>query len=432
MFLSFLNKALQSTYFTNILRLVKYNILLIVNFTKMMINKVLDLKKDKPSVIVISLGKFGPSTEVAHQAYLSGFYVHVLSPEFPVREAVFAHNWTKIDTLKDFQIALMIVKKLKPVGILVESKNLLLPLQAYLADSLELRSIGSKAAKISNSKIALRQFLDSHEIKSIPWMKLEDFTSKSKFIFPAVIKPDLGTSSKGVGLVNCKEEVEQYKDSLNRKIYNDVSVSDNFLLEGYVKGRQFDFEGVAVDGEYKLICIVEEFYESLPPYFLPSCFYFNPPITENEYKVLWSNTKLALKALGVKNGAWHLEQRIDNHGIPYVIDFANRMGYNQLVTQASGVNFASTYVDIMTEKFKKIETLTPKTLLQIFALDENTIKKMRIFFIDHPKYVLSKSFSSFEFSYHKYFGYMVLSFDDLDLQKRLLDKYNLMPKNMNF
>ena len=145
---------------------------------------------------------------------------------------------------------------------------------------------------------------------------------------------------------------------------------------------------------------------------------------------MWSNTKSALKALGVRNGAWHLEQRKDVNGIPRIIDYANRMGYNRLISQASGVSFSGTYVDIMTNTDKEVETLKPKPILKILALDKETIERMKIFVSDYPQYVLSKSFRSFEFSYHEYFGFVVLTFDNLDLQSQLLNKYKLVPKGM--
>ena len=400
------------------------------NLIHMWRNKSFDYFKNKPVVIVLSLGSQGSSDEVARQAFLKNFHVHIFSPEFPVLEASFSHSWTKVDTLKDFDKALSIARNLKPVAILVELKNILLPMQCYLADALELRSIGELAAKTSNSKIALRQSLDIEQIKSVPWIKLEDFKSQSDFTFPGVIKPDLGTSSKGVRFVNCKEDIFNNKINKLSDIVNDISVGENFLLEGYVKGKQFDFEGVAVDGSYKLLCIVQEHYESLPPYFLPSCFYFNPPISENDYNLMWSNTKSALKALGVRNGAWHLEQRKDVNGTPRIIDYANRMGYNRLISQAAGVSFSGTYVDIMTNTDKEVETLKPKPILKILALDKETIERMKIFVSDYPQYVLSKSFRSFEFSYHEYFGFVVLTFDNLDLQSQLLNKYKLVPKGM--
>lgn len=398
------------------------------NTVRMWCKRLSDRGTDKPVVVVLSLDKLGPSHEVSRQAWLKGFRVHVFAPTFPVLDAAHAHDWSKIDPRTDFDAALEIARDVKPVAVLLESKNLLLPMQNYLANELNLKSTGDKAVETSNSKIALRRSLDEHGVPNVPWMPLEDFGHDTDFPFPGVIKPDRGTASKGVRFVALTAEV--FRDGGDRidRALKDPSVGERMLLEGFVKGRQFDLEGVAVDGEYHLFCIVEEFYEAAPPYFPPAWFHFNPPISQRDQDVLWSTTKKALKALGVQNGGFHLEQRLDASGTSRAIDYANRMGYNHLISAASGVSIAGCYVDLMTGRTKDIARFKPRSLLQIFAFDDDTLRRMRRFVADHPQHVHSRSFYSYEFSFHLYLGYLVVTFDTFAQQQRLLQEYGLEPK----
>ena len=415
-------------WFTTLLRSGLRKVRRVRNAARMWQRRFADRDADKPVVIVLSLDRLGASHEVARQALLKGFRVHVFSPTFPVLDAAHAHSWSRIDSRTDFDAALTIARKLKPVAILIESKNLLLPMQNHLANALDLRSVGDKAVETSNSKIALRRSLDAENVPSVPWVPLDDFSPQSDFRFPGVVKPDLGTSSKGVRFVAGPDDLTKDGGAWADRAVKDPSVGDRMLLEGFVKGRQFDLEGVAVDGEYRLLCIVEEFYEASPPYFPPSWFHFNPPIPDADRESLWSMTQSALKALGVQNGGWHLEQRLDATGTSRAVDYANRMGYNHLISAASGVSFAGTYVDLMTGRRTMPEALAPRSLLQIFAFDDDTLNRMRQFAADHPGNIHSKSFYSYDFAYHLYLGYLVVTFESFEEQHRLLAEYGLEPK----
>ena len=412
---------------TSGLRRIRRFLLLLRNVFLMRIRSTRDRASGKSVVIVLSLDKLGPSREVARQALIKGYWVHIFAPSFPVQESAYAHDWTIIDPRVDFDRALIVAKKINPVAILLESKNLLLPMQNYLANELGLKSVGDKAVLTTNSKIELRRSLDRQNVPSVPWQPVGDDINKIKIPFPAVLKPDRGTASKGVRLVKSKSEIRSLDDIKIKRAYVDPSVGTGMLLEGFVEGRQFDLEGVAKDGDYILFCIVEQHYGSKPPYFPPSWFYFNPPISEEEKEVLWSTTQDALSSFGVKNGAFHLEQRLDNRGLSRTLDYANRMGYNHLVSAASGVSVAGAYVEIMTGNAEYIPKPQPRPLLQLFAFDDNMLRSMRRFLSEHPDHVQSHSFFSYEFSFHLYLGYMVCIFEDNRQLHDLLSEFGLLP-----
>ncbi len=410
--------------FSNTLRTGRKYALTARNWFKMKL-RARDQKNNGPCVIVLSLGSIGASAVVAKEAKARGFNVHVFCQEFPVREAVYADDWSKIDCRDDFDQALALAKTLKPVAILVESKNLLLPMQHFLADALGLRSVGDWAAKTSNSKINLRQSIDQVDLANLPWCALDDY-ELGNFGFPAVIKPDLGTASKGVRYLESAAELEE-SDLYSDKISTDPSVGDRMLLEGYVEGRQFDVEGVAFNGEYHLLAITEEFYEDKPPYFPPSWFHFNPPIEEALKDKLWAATKGALKALGVTNGAWHVEQRVDQNGIVYILDYANRMGFNLHMSEASGVNFAGSYVELMTNDTFTMPPLKPISMAHLYALDEKTLLKLKKLASENKSNVFTKVFFPYEFSFHRYLGDVAVRAEDYATLHALITAYDLLP-----
>ena len=410
---------------------VKKKVKFIIAKIKMQFNKLNAKDKNLKVVVILSLNELGPSVSVAKQAYTQNLYVHIFSPSFPYLEGKFAHNWSKIDPRTDFVKALNITRKLKPIAILLEEKNLLLPMQCFLADKLNLKSVGRKAAETSNSKIALRECLDESNIPSVLWKKLDE-DKGFEFDFPCIIKPDQGTSSKGVMLIQKCEDILSFKKSDHyKRALKDLSIKKPFLIEKFIKGRQFDVEGIALNKKYYFISIVEEFYENCPPFFPPKWFHFNPPINDDLKKVIFENSKKSLRALGVINGAFHLEQRIDEKGIVRSLDYANRMGYNSLVSLASGINVTENYVKMMTGISNNIGEIKHKSVLQLYALDYETLSNMKNFYNNHANHVFSKQFSKFDFAFQLYLGRMTIVFENYAKLNEKLKKYNLLPKEFN-
>ncbi len=145
------------------------------------------------------------------------------------------------------------------------------------------------------------------------------------------------------------------------------------------------------------------------------------------HEALWSATKKALAALGVTQGAWHVEQRIDGTGTVRIGDFANRMGYNRMISAASGVVVPRAYIELMTAKQYEMPALAPEALLQLFALDPEGLDKSKRFVAEQTKHVFLHSFYPFEFSFHLYLGYLVVKFDNFEQQVEMLLKYDLVP-----
>ena len=93
-----------------------------------------------------------------------------------------------------------------------------------------------------------------------------------------------------------KSQISVLDDVKARRASVDPSVGNRMLLEGFVEGRQFDLEGIAIDGHYHLLCIVEQHYGSKPPYF-PFLVLLQPSHFRLRKEVLWSTTQKALSAL---------------------------------------------------------------------------------------------------------------------------------------
>ncbi|RKF12418.1 ATP-grasp domain-containing protein [Roseovarius spongiae] len=431
------NQAL-SVSVGNALRRVRSYLFLVRGMGQLLRRRLDPTVRAQPAVIVLSLGSKGSSARVAAAARARGYRVVVFCAELPFAEARYMDHYHRIDCVTDFDKALETARGYAPEAILLEGKNRLLPMQNNLAQTLGVTAVGNAAVKSSNSKIDLHASLDRAGLANLPWEILPE-DGRSKLSFPVVSKPDVGTSSMGV----------QYLDSLDTfrndkaywdKVAQDTDIDGQIMLESYIDGRQFDVEGVARDGAFHILTVVEEYYQNAAPYFPPSWFLFNPPIPEEQRARLEKRVEEALKAFGVTVGGWHCESRFSDEkygdgslrpGIAgneiYVLDYANRMGYNQLVSESCGADFAGAYVDTMLPRPFSPPQITRRSVLQIMIRDTETLRRAKALAQARPDVVHRGAFVPFEFSAHTYFGHIVLSCPDFETLRDALAAHDLIP-----
>ena len=412
-------------FITNLYRTGRYYIRSFLGRVRLLLNRRKLRQSMGDWVIVLSLGRNGPAPNVTKELWNRGYRVHVLCPEFPARERNYIHSWEKVSGLEDithlanYSGLISSLKRRKPVAVMLEAKNLLLPAQVRISEALGLKSLGNRAVETSNSKIAMRSALDTLDGRQLPWHEVTDL-SRITLSFPAIIKPDRGTASKGVILVQSHEDLALVAKK-NQELKNDISVGDRRLVEGFVQGRQFDMEGLAQDGKYIFFVCVEEYYEGRAPYFPPQWHYFNPPISSDLRQALERGAAESLRALGVRHGGFHIEMRIDANGDVFALDYANRMGYNELVTLGAGSSFPGGYVDTMLDRIK-LENISfdRKPVFNLFCQDEGTMAMAQGFRQAYPGNVIRFSSAPFQIGHTQFHGRITITdTDDVSLFLKL-------------
>lgn len=412
-------------FLTNLFRKGRYHMRAFRGRLRLLLNRRALGQSSGEWVIVLSLGRNGPAPNVTKELWDRGYRVHVLCPEFPARERNHIHSWQKVPGLEDiasvvdFNALVDSLKPKNPAAVLLEAKNLLLPAQVRISEALGLKSLGDKAVETSNSKIAMRQALDTLEGRQVPWQEVSD-PFEVTIDLPAIIKPDRGTASKGVLLIQTLDDLALAAQK-HVELKDDISVGERRLMEGFVKGRQFDMEGVAQDGEYSFFVCVEEYYEGRAPYFPPAWHYFNPPISPELQDALERGATRSLRALGVRHGGFHMEMRIDADGNVFALDYANRMGYNDLVSRGAGTSFPGGYVDTMLDS-KRLSDLTfdRKPVFNIFCQDNTTMAMARKFRQAFSENVIRFSPAPFQIGHTQFQGRItVADSDDVALYRKL-------------
>lgn len=376
-------------------------------------------------VVLLSLGgRFG-FPMLAKALVDMGFTVHVLSKKVPGHELRYAQKWHRVDCLGDRQELIKVIEGLKVVGIFSEMKNVLLPIKADLQEHFGLRSIGSFSSSASNSKLKFREAIDEANVNNLIWEVFKPLENSLQS-FPFVIKPEVGTGSRGVHMIRTESELTSVSNELlNRK--KSVLFDGSLLTEQYIEGRQFDVEGISRDGVHYPLTLTEEKYEQVGDLF-PSLWYlFSPPVSRSMDEKIKNFAKQILNALSVKNGAWHCEIRIDENGGLYPIDFSNRMGYPRMVTETCGHNFLDLYVRTLLPSNFELPELQHNTVYQRFLKNERERRIFSKLESENPEVIIEFRKLTTMIAEVPRFGRVSIKSENYESLSTLLKKYDVKP-----
>lgn len=387
-------------------------------------------------VIVLSLGALGNGAHVARAARAMGHPVHVFCGDLPIEEARYADVWHRVDAQHDIETGCRIAREIGAVAVLVEAMNAVLPMKAALMEQMGRTDFGQTSALTSNSKARFRACIDAAGLPNLAWGLLstdgntdtDTDTTPPPVPFPLIVKPDLGTGSRGVRLVSNEADLSEALAALG-DLASDPVVGGSIVVEQYVRGRQFDVEGLSCAGRASVLCVVEEMYEAAPPHFPPSWFLFNPPLAADLKRHLETLAVQVVEACGVVGGAWHCEIRQTPDGALIPIDFGNRMGYHEPIRVATGVDVPAAYARLM---IRGPAAWTPphpvpRAVLQLYVTDPDDLKRLRRLWGEHPEMVAKASMQPFQLGGQSYVGKVLLQAADFETLRALVIGAGLCP-----
>ncbi len=304
----------------------------------------------------------------------------ILTNRYPFFSFLSNRRWKKLRFLyfvpnfaeDNYQQILNYCKTKRIDYVFIQSGDFLVPAYNYLNTKLNDKGNTKIAVKCSLDKSNMRDVLNDNNISFVKKVTIECPEDFHKIDFyPCVIKPNIGTASEGIVLVQSIEEMQQALSvSQNEKRTTEFTTS--YLAEEYIEGRQFDVEGVLVNGEVIILCIVEENYQGFFPYFNVNWFLFNAFISDELKKNIKKTLKQAFESCGLKHGAYHCELRINTLGEVKIIEFSNRMGggFESSILEVTGNHFADLYVRSMLGK--EVALTKKKNLFLVEKYFKNT------------------------------------------------------------
>ncbi|MBI4376620.1 MAG: ATP-grasp domain-containing protein [Elusimicrobia bacterium] len=268
-----------------------------------------------------------------------GVKLTLLSPE-PSWAARYADVFLQANTLDAAESLSKIEDHLKDNqidGALTFWENAV-PLCAAVCDKFGWPGHSLEAALRARNKLLTRKALDSAKLSrySPAWAQvrsLKELDREAKRIsFPMVLKPAWGESSQFVVRVDSLEEArhafEYIKANISPMFDPIYSHGTEIVAESYLDGAEVDVDLLLQDGEIRFHAFTDNF-PTKEPFFVEIGDAMPSRHEESDLQSVLAMARQSISALGLRNGALHLEAKISAQG-PQLIEINARMGGDYL------------------------------------------------------------------------------------------------------
>jgi D-alanine-D-alanine ligase len=212
------------------------------------------------------------------------------------------------------------------------------PLCATLCERFGWPGHSVQAANNARNKLLTRKALESAKLfkYSPEWAQLKsvkDLEREAPRIgFPLVLKPAWGVKSQFVvrldNLEEAKHAFEYIKANMTPAFDSIYASGTEIVAEGYMDGAEIDVDMLVQNGELKFYSFCDNF-PTKEPFFVETGDAMPSRHEDSDLDAVLKMAKEVVKALGLTNGALHLEAKICAAG-PKLVELNARMGGDYL------------------------------------------------------------------------------------------------------
>lgn len=252
----------------------------------------------------------------------------------------------------DKDLVVDVCRKEEVDGIISFSLESALPTVAYVAKQLGLVSNSEESIKLTQSKFAQRQALETAGIPVPKYYLIENDSDLEKVNcrFPVIVKPVDSGGSQGIGKV---ESSDKLLDAYNYAI--SYSRTSKAIIEEYVDGREFSVEYISHQGNHYFLQITDK-VTSGAPRFVEMQHHQPADIPASVWSRIQDMVEGALTALKIENSASHTEIKWNSNDELYIIETGARMGgdyiSSDLVRLSTGYDFVEGAIKLAVNKFE--------------------------------------------------------------------------------
>jgi len=210
---------------------------------------------------------------------------------------------------------------------------------AYLVEELgltgeNLETIENVTNKFNMRKIFKKAGLATPEFQFVMPELLRD-SEFPGFDGPWVVKPVDSAGSRGVIFVDAQEKITTaYHNALA------FSGIGKVMIEQYIPGKEISVEGFVINGEL-IVELLSDKHRSSLPYLFDTDIYYPSRYSPEIQKEAIRQTRIAIKALGIKNGPVHEELMVTPDENIFIVEIAGRGPgskiYTEIIPHVSGI-----------------------------------------------------------------------------------------------
>ena len=227
-------------------------------------------------------------------------------------------------------------------GVLAYASDPASPIAAYVAEKLGLPTNSLSTVETMSQKHLFREHLKSHGFpcprsisfssKTDPekiWQRIEDFEGA------IVVKPTDSSGSKGVSIVQDRQNFDEAVKTAASISRNGILVAEEYLEKGYpyvVGGDVF-----VIDGKIKfwgLMDCLRDAHANL----VPTGKMYPAGLSASQEQAIKKVLQDLVESLSVRFGELNVEVILGKNDIPYVIELGSRAGGNMIPVQLSDMS----------------------------------------------------------------------------------------------
>lgn len=257
-------------------------------------------------------------------------------------------------------------------GIISIASDLAMDTVNYVAYKMGLVGNSLEATFMSTNKAAMREAFDKNgdpSPKSI-MVSSADELDGTEIGYPLIVKPTDRSGSRGVMIVNNKEDLSQ---AIGFAL--DESFEKKAVVEEFAVGDEYSVEYISFRGRHYLLTVTEK-TTSGAPWFIEMSHIQPAPISDERKEIIRKVSNHALDTLKLHDGAAHIELKVDQQEQVKIIEIGGRMGGGFLGSDLVPLSTGYDYVG-NTIKIAMGEEINPPQV--------SNVAKVRIQFITRKK-----------------------------------------------
>lgn len=275
-----------------------------------------------------------------------GHYVAIVDLNPNAIGIPYADAFYNISTI-DHEAICDLAKSIKPEGIMTLATDLPMRSVAAATTMLNLPGISFDTAIKATDKGEMIRAFKEHHIET-PWFHILNNHKETEHIvseiqFPCIVKPTDNSGSRGVMRVNCASD---FANACNYSFAH--SRSGQIIVEEFMTGREVSVEVIVFQGIAHIVAITDKITTGAP-YFVEMG-HTQPSTIDQESQLKIKNLAMrAVHAIGIENGAAHVEIMLTNDG-PKMVEIGARLGGDcistHLVPLSTGIDMVKAVIDI--------------------------------------------------------------------------------------
>ena len=327
--------------------------------------------KNKKGVII------GASKDAIHtiqKAKESGIYVVALDGNPNAEGLANADASVNVD-ISDKAAVCEIMDEIKPDFVMPVPIGRCLTTIGYINELYNLKGIKYKAAENGTDKYLFHKKLHENNLRQIDVFLVNNETDihSIKISYPAIMKPRFGSGSRDIYYIENDEQLfESYKKIVNK--------NEDFVLEQYVSGTEYSFDGAVINNELKITLLRKKINTPLP--LCQAISYFSVTKEEENRQMLdmvYHHLQQVVNTLEFDDCLLQVDLIIDNKEV-FVVEISPRPTghylHNIFVPLVTGIDMAEEYIKFL--------------LGEKCVFESENIKKMQIRYFDFEDVVVKK------------------------------------------